>query len=560
MGAVSAPARRNVSRSDLAPVAALVVVVATTLATAVGLLLFVRDGHAVLTAPEAGVPPALVLLVGAAVVLGSLAAHGHRWQLPWAGTGLAVATVAALLPLWASWSDLEPGVRAALLPLTVLVPPALAATVARGGSALLRAAWGLALLALAVHLLTYDPLQDLTCLRVCDQVAAPLEPLFGGGTTWHGLSVFLALSALAGLTSLGAALMTAHHRRWAAPVAAACLVSVAVDVHHLLALVSTSGVPPHLHARTWPPLAVAVVGLVLAGDLARTVRRRRRVDRLLRQLEEQRHGTAGPDGAVAVAFAVPEEPGRFVDLAGDDVRPAGQATRARRGPPVMKVDHSLVHDLTPARRLALQNARLAALAQARLRDVRAAQRRAVRRSDEEQHRIERDLHDGLQQTLLGATFLVATAEQRCEPQTAEELARARQRLTGALDRLRELSHGVVPMALEEEGLAAALEELALESPVPLTVQVAEPGPVTGEALRALYLVVAGVLRPHVARAAHVRLTREQRELVLGLRLEHGAPQTLGVDLVDRLEALGGQHRWTGAGTATVLEVRIPCGS
>lgn len=559
MGAVSAPARLAVPGPDLATVVALVAMVGTTVTTTVALLLFVRTEHAVLTTPEAGAPSAVVLLVASVIVISAGAVLPYRQQQPQLPVGLAVATVAGVLPLWSSWSALEPAVRATLLPLSVLVIPALTSAVARRRTGLLVASWTLALLALAVHLLTYDPLHDLTCLRVCDRVVAPLEPLLGGGVTGRGLAVSLALSALASAAAFIALLTTARRREWALPVAAACVGSVVADLSHLVALASTSGLPPHLHARTWPPPAVAVVGLVLAVGLTRTLHRRRRVDRLLRQLEGHRTTPGKPTTDVAVAFAVPGEPGRYVDVRGEEV-PAPLVGNRSRGGPVL-VDHSLVHDLTPARRLALQNTRLAALARARLRDVRAAQRRAVRRSDEEQHRIERDLHDGVQQTLVGAAFLIATAEQRSDPRTAEELARSRERLTGALDRLRALSHGVVPVVLDDEGVAAALEELALESPVPLSLDCDGAVEVPNEIGRPLYLVVARVLQLDAARAARVRLAHEGSEIALDVQLAGAGPQPLDVDVLDRLEALGGRHAWRRSGDeAFVLEVRVPCGS
>lgn len=560
MGAVSAPARLAVPGSDLATVVALVAMVATTVTTTVGLQLFVRTGHAALTTPEAGAPPVVVLLVASVIVLTAAAALPYRWQQPQLPVGIAVATVAGVLPMWSSWSDLEPAVRAALLPLSVLVAPALTSAVTRGRSGFLHAAWVLSLLALAVHLLTYDPLHDLTCLRVCDRVGAPLEPLLGGGVTGSGLVVFLGLSALASTVAFMALLTTARRRWWAVPVAAACIWSVSADLNHLVALLSGSGLPPHLHARTWPAPAVAAVGLVLVVGLTRTLRRRRRVDKLLRQLEAPPTATDGAEPGPAVAFAVPEEPGRYVDARGEDVPAPPAGTRSRSGSVVL-VDQSLVHDLTPARRLALQNARLAALVRARLRDVRAAQRRAVRRSDEEQHRIERDLHDGVQQTLVGAAFLIATAEQRSDPLTAEALARSRERLTGALDRLRELSHGAVPVVLDDEGVAAALEELSLESPIPLTLDSDHGVEVPSEIGRSLYLVVARLLQLGAARAAQVRLAQEGPEILLVVQLTGAGVLPLGVEVLDRLEALGGRHAWRRADDdSAVLEVRVPCGS
>ena len=55
-----------------------------------------------------------------------------------------------------------------------------------------------------------------------------------------------------------------------------------------------------------------------------------------------------------------------------------------------------------AARLALENERLQAELRAQLAELRESRARIVRAGDEERRRLERDLHDGAQQRLLGS--------------------------------------------------------------------------------------------------------------------------------------------------------------
>jgi signal transduction histidine kinase len=115
--------------------------------------------------------------------------------------------------------------------------------------------------------------------------------------------------------------------------------------------------------------------------------------------------------------------------------------------------------VTPAVRLMLTNVRLTALARARLQDVRDTQRRIVTAADAERARIERDLHDGVQQQVVGTAFHLRALAGEADQVTAERLIRAEEHLRSALVELRGLAQGLFPDMLFEEGLAAALDEL-----------------------------------------------------------------------------------------------------
>jgi len=86
-------------------------------------------------------------------------------------------------------------------------------------------------------------------------------------------------------------------------------------------------------------------------------------------------------------------------------------------------------------------------------------------SGREQRRIGQDLHDGLGQHLTGVAFMSKVLEQKLRekglPETAEA-AKIVALVNQAIDQTRELSHGLLPVLSDAEGLMRALERLALQ--------------------------------------------------------------------------------------------------
>ena len=142
----------------------------------------------------------------------------------------------------------------------------------------------------------------------------------------------------------------------------------------------------------------------------------------------------------------------------DETGPAVRLTLAPGASP-----DAVRESLSPATVLALRNARLAATLDVRLAEVQSSRRRAVSLADAERRRIERDLHDGAQQRLVGVAFQLRLARGGADPHAAARIDRAEQRVRDVLAQLRELSHGPIPQILTEEGLEPALQELALAS-------------------------------------------------------------------------------------------------
>src|SRR3954470_3418607 len=192
----------------------------------------------------------------------------------------------------------------------------------------------------------------------------------------------------------------------------------------------------------------------------------------------------------------------FVDGAGQPVAlPEGASmigpAAALIHDPSLSLDPGLLRSVAAAAGLALDNARLQAA-------LRAAQTK-------ERRRLERDLHDGAQQRLVGLGLELALAEARAErdpPGTRELLTRARGELMLALNELRELARGIHPVVLTDRGLAAALEGLAARIPLPVALDVRVtrlPEPVEVAAYYVAAEALTNVVKHARAASALVRL-------------------------------------------------------
>jgi signal transduction histidine kinase len=204
-------------------------------------------------------------------------------------------------------------------------------------------------------------------------------------------------------------------------------------------------------------------------------------------------------------------------------------------------------------------------------ELRASRSRLVTAADTERRRLERDLHDGAQARLVGLG-LVLRKLQRSLPRDAQALSPA---LDSAVDEvahaigdLRTIAAGVRPPRLDD-GLAAALAELARTTPVPVEVEATrERAPSHIEA--AAYFVACEAITNAVKHAAptrvRVRAERHADRLRLlvsddgvgGARREAGSG-LLGLE--DRVAAQGGSlaiHSVAGAGTR--IEAEFPCAS
>ena len=204
-------------------------------------------------------------------------------------------------------------------------------------------------------------------------------------------------------------------------------------------------------------------------------------------------------------------------------------------------------------------------------ELAASRARIVQSADETRRRIQRDLHDGLQQRLvsleldLRATQATAPTEL---PELGAQLARVAEGLGEALEELRELSHGIHPAVLSEGGLGPALRALTRRSAVPVELEVHVEARLPAPVEVAAYYVVAEALT-NAAKHAHaavarvdVRTADDRLLLSVGDDGDGGADPARGSGLVglsDRVQALGGTitvHSPTGQGTRLLVELPV----
>ena len=200
----------------------------------------------------------------------------------------------------------------------------------------------------------------------------------------------------------------------------------------------------------------------------------------------------------------------------------------------------------------------------------ASRARIVAAADETRRRIERDLHDGIQQQLVSLILELRMAA-ATEPDQAGEpkaqLTRTAQRLAGVLEELRQISHGIHPVVLSTRGLTPALKALARQSSVPVELDIRAglrlPEPVEVAAYYAVSEALANVAKHAHASVVHVELHAHDATVQVAIRDDGigGADPARGSGLTglgDRVEALGGTLEVTSpAGGGTTLLIEIP---
>ena len=205
-------------------------------------------------------------------------------------------------------------------------------------------------------------------------------------------------------------------------------------------------------------------------------------------------------------------------------------------------------------------------------DLTASRRRIVAAGDEMRRRIERNLHDGVQQRLVTLSLRLGGIRDRVPdglPAIRDDLDRLSGAVAETLDELRDLAHGVHPAVLAEAGLGEALRGLARRSVLPVRLHVHVDGRLAAESEATAYYVVSEAFTNAVkhASASAVDIRVEAAEDTLTVQVSDdgvgGADVSRGSGLTgirDRVEAVGGTlavHSPPGSGT--VLTARLPTG-
>jgi PAS domain S-box-containing protein len=232
----------------------------------------------------------------------------------------------------------------------------------------------------------------------------------------------------------------------------------------------------------------------------------------------------------------------------------------------------IIFDISDRRRFE-EMARRAEAEAAVAREVSQSRARIMRAADEERRRIERDLHDGAQQSLVCALMTLRGGLRGLadDPQRAASLLRTtEEHLDRGLRDLRDLAHGIHPSMLASRGLAAALDELAARAPMPVTVVDALHRRLPTDLEAALYFSAAEAVtnaakhahptqvRVHIGRQNGSAFVEVVDDGVGGASLEQGSGLR---GLNDRLAALGGTlHIASSRDVGTSLTAAVPLAS
>ena len=309
-------------------------------------------------------------------------------------------------------------------------------------------------------------------------------------------------------------------------------------------------------------------------------------------LEDLRAGRAAPEATGKVMAEAIGDPSLelffwlpadevHVDASGRIVHELPDADRART--PVRRGDLQLatvVHDRALAERpdllesvieaagLAIEIARLRVEVRRRLAEVEESRARIVTAGYEERRRLERDLHDGAQQRLVSIGLALRHVQGRlpAPSREADELDAGVAELGRAIEELRELARGVRPAALDD-GLAAALRELASRSPLRIMVDATDER-FADRIETAAYFVASEALTNAAKHAGASAITvdagRRNGKLIVAVGDDGigGAAPSVGSGLAgmtDRVAALGGSVTVASRpGRGTVVTAELPC--
>ena len=533
--------------------------------------------------------------IAAAVLAGST---GRPLAVPLALTGLLWT-----VPEWAGWTGASAWMTWAAQTAAVLLPSLAlwAAAVIAGVDERLRWAAGALVGVGAIAALTWDSFDATGCWRAC---APALIALPGGG---KGL-----LLAAVGATMIAAValpwMVPADRRRSAIGVVAA-VAAIPLAFALVAQLVPPNSIPSSLDGppRGWAPWLAQFAALACVACAGWRRCAAFMVSLRLSRLATDIHRVATPAGLerelrsavrdpfMTVAWWSPST-SAWVDGSGHAVSAGMPATRnpqrstvtttvRRAERPLAAITHQaslpperLVESLRPAMVLSFENARLQAATTAELHAARTTALRVVERSEAEGRVLQRNLHDGAQQRLVGLAMAVRrirpTAGEGGDPTAMADLIPLLDDADGLvasiIAQVRRVAHRIHPALLADIGLGPALRELAdTISDVLVRVVDGPDGPASadrpGAAVEAAAYeaAVQGIqdARRRGASCLEIRLRPGLDDTLSMVMLDDGIPATVGAPSIgvldDQVEALGGRLRVERQPAALSVDRREP---
>jgi len=296
-------------------------------------------------------------------------------------------------------------------------------------------------------------------------------------------------------------------------------------------------------------------------------------------------GSAGVDDSLRVALAralgdpaadvaVRDASSQWIDLAGRPrAEPGGEravTVVAHDGDAIAALEYddalaahpAVIDAAVAALALELESGRQLALARSRERELRELAREVLEAEDEARARLERDLHDGAQQSLVGVTLQAALAARNGSGSNAATAVQLADAIDDVAATLRAIAAGRPPALLAERGLDGALGALAATAGLPVMVDLDRCTDLPERLQRAIWFTAAEAVTNVLkhASATHLRVTlrRTEREVAVsvvddGVGGVDGPPASLQhrvADVDGRLEVE------SGAG-GTVVCARFP---
>lgn len=235
-------------------------------------------------------------------------------------------------------------------------------------------------------------------------------------------------------------------------------------------------------------------------------------------------------------------------------------------------DRAVVATFARQAALAVRNVRLTEQTARYAADVEVSRSRIARAAESERRRIERNIHDGIQQDLV---VLIGMAG-RIQDEPDHEVMSAgmvdlRRRLERVLADLRNLASGIYPSVLSDQGILSAVEALVATHPHPIRLR-ADPGlretrlpeEIEGAAYFTVAEALTNALKHAEASGVEVTLSRNNGSLTIevaddGVGFDPSARVSgRGLEgLADRLSALGGTFDVDSrAGRGTIVQASL----
>jgi signal transduction histidine kinase len=290
--------------------------------------------------------------------------------------------------------------------------------------------------------------------------------------------------------------------------------------------------------------------------------------------EPLRAGLAKAIGDPSADVAVRDASARWLELAGNPRNEPGVDRAAtivtHESEPVAALEYddalsahpAVIGAAVAALALELESARQLALARSRERELRQLARDVIAAEDAARRHLERDLHDGAQQALVGVTLQAALAARRdadADPAAVAQLATA---VDEVIATLHSIASGRPPALLVERGLGGALGALASTAGVPVTVDLDHADDLPGPVQRALWFTASEAVTNALkhARASHLRMTLRRMSDHVTLTVADdgvGGVRQAPAALQARVDDACGGLAIDSDGSGTVVRARFP---